>query len=160
MSKIIRLKEKDEVLYPETHASAIEGFKETLLNAVYPLGAVFMSINDVNPETFLGGTWERFANGRTLVGVNEGDSDFVANKTGGSKTHTHDLDAYAQMQISSTYLGAKTRTGTYTANVKATSFSGIAETAAKDQGVNISGKATSASSLQPYQTVYIWKRTA
>ncbi|MHC5215392.1 phage baseplate protein [Enterococcus sp. LJL128] len=150
---------------PDYHVPINDNFSKlgasiaALIDVFYPVGSIYQSEKADDPASFMGGTWTRIK-GRVLVGVDESDSDFVANKTGGSKTHTHDLDAYAQMQISATYLGAKTRSGTYTANVKASSFTGVADTAAKDQGVNISGKATSASSLQPYQTVYIWKRTA
>ena len=33
--------------------------KTDLLNWIYPVGSIYMSVNDVSPSTFLGGTWER-----------------------------------------------------------------------------------------------------
>lgn len=45
-----------------------------LLNYIYPVGSVYLSVNNVSPQTFLGGTWVRFAKGRALVGVDENDS--------------------------------------------------------------------------------------
>ena len=39
-----------------------------LLDFVYPIGSVYININDVNPNILLGGSWERIAQGRTLFG--------------------------------------------------------------------------------------------
>lgn len=47
-----------------------------LLNKIYPVGSIYMSVNDVSPEEFLGGTWERWSQGRVPVGVDENDEDF------------------------------------------------------------------------------------
>lgn len=56
----------------------------------FPVGTVYTSITNVNPSKYFGGTWEAFAQGRTLVGVNTSDTDFnTVKKTGGNKTHTH-----------------------------------------------------------------------
>lgn len=30
-----------------------------ILNAVYPVGSLYLTTNDINPSTFLGGTWEK-----------------------------------------------------------------------------------------------------
>lgn len=56
----------------------------------FPVGTVYTSVTNVNPSKYFGGTWEAFAQGRTLVGVNSSDTDFnTVKKTGGNKTHTH-----------------------------------------------------------------------
>ena len=56
---------------------------------LYPVGSIYMSINSKNPSELFGGTWERIAKGKTLVGVDESDTDFnTSQKTGGEKTHT------------------------------------------------------------------------
>ena len=56
---------------------------------LYPIGSIYMSIQDTNPSVFFGGTWERIAKGKTLVGVDENDTDFnTSSKTGGEKVHT------------------------------------------------------------------------
>ena len=36
----------------------------SLLNAIYPVGSIYMSVNNVSPETFLGGTWQTFGAGK------------------------------------------------------------------------------------------------
>lgn len=104
---------------------------------IYPIGAIYMSINSTNPGDIFGGTWERIANGRTLVGVDENDTDFnVPSKTGGSKTNTH-------------------------SHRKGNNISTVANAA----GHFVIGDTndvvpTTISILQPYYTCYIWVRTA
>ena len=53
----------------------------------FPVGAIYMSTNSANPSTFwTGTTWQAFATGKTIVGIDAGDTDFNSvNKTGGSK---------------------------------------------------------------------------
>lgn len=55
---------------------------------VFPIGSIYMTIDSsFNPATNFGGTWERFAEGRTIFGVKSGDSDFfTASNNGGAKT--------------------------------------------------------------------------
>ena len=61
----------------------------TIVDLIYPVGSIYMSVNNVNPSTFLGGTWETWGSGQVPVGVNPNDSDFsIAEKTGGSKSVT------------------------------------------------------------------------
>ena len=66
--------------------------KESLLIA-FPIGTIIESENPVNPSTYLGGTWEAYAEGKVTVGIDANDSDFdTVGKTGGSKElqqHNH-----------------------------------------------------------------------
>ena len=55
---------------------------------LYPIGSIYINIQDTNPSDFFGGTWERIAKGKTLVGVDENDPMFNESLiTGGEKTH-------------------------------------------------------------------------
>lgn len=74
-----------------------------ILDLVYPVGSIYMSVNNISPATFLGGTWEVWGSGKTPVGVNASDTEFdTVEKSGGSKTmtisssnlptHTHTYD--------------------------------------------------------------------
>lgn len=42
---------------------------ESILSMVYPVGSVYISVNDVSPAAFLGGTWEKISQGRVLQGA-------------------------------------------------------------------------------------------
>lgn len=64
----------------------------TTLNSIYPVGSVYISLTSTNPGTYLRGTWEQFAQGRTLIGVGSGNDgentqSFTVNNTGGKYKH-------------------------------------------------------------------------
>lgn len=65
----------------------------SIKSAMYPVGSVYITYNNVNPGTFLGGTWVQFGQGRTLVGEGTGNDgstsmSFTANDTGGEYIHS------------------------------------------------------------------------
>ena len=66
-----------------------------ILNLVYPVGSLYLSTVSTNPGTLIGGTWEAYATGRTLVGIDANQTEFkTAGGTGGSKalqSHTHSI---------------------------------------------------------------------
>ena len=65
--------------------TAVEDFK----NQIYPVGSIYISVNNVNPSTLFGGTWVAFGTGKTLVGVDTSDADFdKVEESHGSKTKT------------------------------------------------------------------------
>ena len=130
---------------------------KSFLDAVYPVGSIYMSVKATNPGTLFGGTWAAIAQGRTLVGVNTSDNDFkTPEKTGGEKTHK--LTIAEMPSHSHKYINGQTGSlswadggiwigdGTYTT----VNFSDISST----------GGNQSHNNLQPYFTCYIWKRTA
>lgn len=62
------------------------------LNKIFPVGAVYITYDKKNPGTFLGGTWEQFGQGRTLVGEGTGNDgstsmSFTSNSSGGEYFH-------------------------------------------------------------------------
>lgn len=59
-----------------------------ILNALYPVGAIYLSVNSTNPSTFFGGTWEQIKD-RFLIGAG---NTYALNSTGGSTTHTLTTD--------------------------------------------------------------------
>ena len=82
--------ENGEKISPVTSVDSIyteDGKK--LLDALHPVGSIYLSTSSTNPSTYFGGTWERFANGQVLVGVDTQETEFnTVQKTGGNKTHT------------------------------------------------------------------------
>ena len=68
--------------------------KEEILNLVYPVGSIYMSTNNTNPSDIFGGSWVRFANGKTIFSVDESDNQKNFNfseKTGGKLEHRHNF---------------------------------------------------------------------
>ena len=39
------------------------------LAKLYPVGSIYLSVNDTDPGTFIGGTWELVGSGKTLWGA-------------------------------------------------------------------------------------------
>lgn len=55
-----------------------------LAGQLYPVGSIYMNVNNVEPSAIFGGSWERMPSGRMLV--NSGDG-FNLNEVGGEKEH-------------------------------------------------------------------------
>lgn len=87
----LMVQEKDGVYYFER---VLEDLRiSNIINLIYPVGSVYTSVSDRNPSIWLGGTWVPFGAGRTLVGVDTGQSEFNSvEKPGGHKalqSHNH-----------------------------------------------------------------------
>lgn len=67
-----------------TLSEVFETFKSSFLNLVYPIGAVYISINSTSPATLFGGTWEAIKD-RFLLSAG---SSYSVGSTGGEATHT------------------------------------------------------------------------
>ena len=62
---------------------------KTIWDMIYPVGSIYLSINNANPGTIFGGTWASWGTGRVPVGVDTAQTEFnTVQKTGGAKTHT------------------------------------------------------------------------
>lgn len=127
----------------------------SILSAMYPVGSVYINASvATNPGTLLGfGTWTAFGAGKVLVGLNAADEDFdTAEETGGAKT----------VDISHTHTGttdvanAGTGANSYVQGDSGThaDWSLITHDFTTD-----SGGSETQSVVQPYITVYMWKRT-
>lgn len=55
-----------------------------LAGQLYPIGSIYMNVNNVEPSTIFGGSWERMPSGRMLI--NSGDG-FNLGQIGGEKEH-------------------------------------------------------------------------
>jgi hypothetical protein len=147
----------------------------TILNTIYPIGSIYTNAtNSTNPGTLLGfGTWVAFGAGRVMVGFNASDPLFdTAEETGGSKdavvvshTHTttitdpgHDHDYNMPVAISpgagGSFGGGDGNLNTQRQVDMPKSTTGISV------AVNSTGSSGTDANIQPYITVYMWKRTA
>lgn len=58
--------------------------KAEIINMIYPVGAIYMSVNAASPATLFGGTWERIQDTFLLAA----GSAYAAGATGGEAEHT------------------------------------------------------------------------
>lgn len=87
-NKKIQLKDKDgNNVYPEI-------VKQCILDVVYPVGSIYISVNGTSPEKLFGGTWAKI-NGRFLVGTGTATDRIGTSRTfnlwetGGLFNHNH-----------------------------------------------------------------------
>lgn len=122
------------------------------LSVVYPIGSIYISVVSTNPNTLFGfGTWTAFGTGRTLVGVDTGQTEFdTVEETGGSKTHT----------LTVAEMPAHTHTTAVAGPTNADFGIGRTEVGSNPVTSSSTGGGGAHNNLQPYITVYMWKRTA
>lgn len=128
---------------------------QNIINKIYPVGSIFITTVNTNPSTYLGGTWVEFATGKTLVGIDTNDTDFdTVEETGGEKTHKLTLTEIPSHNHKATvyYNSATGGNGFWGSNATGTAYT-IA-------GTQSAGGSGAHNNLQPYITVYMFKRTA
>ena len=126
------------------------------VSPAFPIGGIFISVVATDPATLLGyGTWTAFGTGRTLVGIDTGQTEFdVVEETGGEKTHTLSTAELPAHRHGVTAGGLTQHGG---ANVKLQTAGG---SNTWDNETEDAGSGTAHNNLQPYIVVYMWKRTA
>jgi hypothetical protein len=131
------------------------------LSAVYPIGAIFTTVtayaNSAAVVAVIGGTtWVSFAAGKMLVGLDSGDADFdTVEETGGAKTHTlttNEMPAHTHSFNQHAGDGANNTINQLNTTDETAQFS--------DFTTDATGGGAAHSIMNPYITVYMWKRTA
>ena len=153
-NKKIQLKDKDgNNVYPEI-------VKQCILDVVYPVGSIYLIVNNTNPGTLFGGTWQQIKDAFLL---SAGDKH-TAGDTGGEETHelkvnempahSHDLQAWNKDDSGSLSRWAINNLVWY-GNIK-----GEGKTNYWVGGTTRVGGGQAHNNMPPYITVYVWKRTA
>ena len=143
----------------------------------YPVGSIYISVNNTNPGTLFGGTWEQIKDTFLLAC---GDA-YINGKTGGRANHKHptsehkltieEMPSHSHQQkpishsngsvtinCSGHYLNDNTNVWT---NGRTNHLLSWPDTGANGGGKPHShGDTGSANHLPPYLAVYVWKRTA
>jgi hypothetical protein len=154
---------------------ATTAFVTSATQALYPVGSIYINATDsTNPGTLLGfGTWSAFGAGRVPVGFDASDALFdTAEETGGSKdaivvshTHTATSTVTDPGHIHTAVKGSNDNSAGTTFDTS-TDNVGSLNTNSATTGITVATTVASAGSsgvnanLQPYITVYMWKRTA
>lgn len=125
----------------------------TFIDKIYPVGSIYMSVNNVSPQSFIGGTWVAWGAGRVPVGVDPNDTSFnTVEKKGGEKAHTLTVDEMPSHNHGAYYTGSSTGDKYY-------NWYGATGNAMTYDAIDRGGGGAH-NNLQPYITCYMWKRTA
>lgn len=149
------------------------------IDDVYPVGSIYMNVNNVNPNTLFGGTWVALQD-KFLIGAG---NEYTAGVTGGSKYlqahshsipslsgstgnaggHTHqigaDRDAYYK-STGSCYSVHNTGPSGAGYLINTTTVGDHSHTVTTNASNTGSAGSGNAENMPPYLPVYIWKRTA
>lgn len=157
-------------------AKTLAGLTE-LLKKLNPIGKVWTSTDPTNPRDILGfGTWEAMPAGRVLLAQGKSDwgTTYEAGSTGGEATHTNTINEMP----SHNHVGSTNATGSHTHSIDDVKYragmigsDGSARVSGQKQTgsagnhthtvtINDTGGNQPHNNMQPYISVYMWKRTA
>ena len=142
---------------------------ETNFDEIYPVGSIYMSVNNTNPSTLFGGTWSQIT-GRFLLGVGIPDANTDnyfgymsgitysagAGSKGGQDYHTLTVN---EMPNHSHYNGCGNFWDWGQGGDRMLIGSGYGYTIGTPDGYYIGGNQAH-NNMPPYFAVYIWQRTA
>lgn len=170
-----RVKTSAQDLYGTVPVASGGTGKTILADAFYPVGSIYMSVNNVDPTTLFGGTWERIKD-RFLLSA--GDT-YAAGAEGGSENHKHGAgDLAAEISINTNTSLSGVPAGTFlsmdevnrsvaTDRHTVVSSTDVAVTRdnaktliASKYATKVSGETAESSNMPPYLSVYMWKRIA
>lgn len=143
-----------------------DGTSTSIIDLIYPVGSIYMSVNSADPGTLFGGTWQQIKD-RFLLSA--GDT-YAAGKTGGSANavvvkHLHQpstgdgFNVYMSGTVERVRLGTSTASSARYAivgkkNASSADASGLRYASSTDyNGVDGAGK-----NMPPYLAVYVWQR--
>lgn len=138
---------------------------KTLLDTVYPVGAVYISASSTSPASLFGGTWEQIEN-RFLLAAG---SSYTAGNTGGEATHkltANEIPSHTHALRANTSWGESETLGAWKQYVSSgilmdagSSGTTITTSYYYDVAQPVGGGAAH-NNMPPYLVVYMWKRTA
>ena len=174
-----------DVNYPSEKLvkDTIDSLPTYMLDLIYPVGSIYMSVNSTSPSLLFGGRWVQISQGRTIIGQGTGtDSNseqitFANGDTGGEYNHTSSTNEIPSHTHNSKSLTGSARIQQY--NGSASSTTGIISQTSNNynlgqvSGSNFGsttitvnaththdsvGDGQSHNNIQPYFVCYIWKR--
>ena len=147
-----------------------------LIDKIYHVGAIYISLDPTDPGTFLGGTWEQIKD-KFLLAASE---TYQAGAVGGSAdavvvSHTHTQAAHSHGTGDTSHKNFPASSATIY-NDNAALMSGSGQTYPYSKGdstwanrtatssvtpkINSAGEDGTGKNMPPYLAVYMWKRTA
>ena len=141
--------------------------KSRLLDIIYPVGSVYMSVQNVSPEDFIGGVWEQIQ-GQFLLAAS---STYPAGSTGGEATHTlsqEEMPRHYHLTMAPNKNNKNHQTTTYGGVLPSVEWqNAVGVGVSSDFLANTNnvpsdcytGGSKAHNNMPPYLAVYMWKRT-
>lgn len=138
----------------------------------YPIGSIYLSWDNTNPQTFMGGTWVRMAEGRGLFGIGYSTGkDGYKGQVGeheefGSWKHTITTDEMPSHSHNLAHMEAVREAGGYGLVSGAVGFvdraivQGDYYNSKRYSTTTATGSGNSFYTVSPYIGIYVWRRTA
>ena len=131
----------------------------TAVSEAYPVGSIYLSVNNTNPSTLFGGVWQQIKDTFLLAA---GDT-YTAGSTGGEATHTltkqempaHDHKGPARYDNDYVDNFPVASTGSYPQAIGA-----VPTASSHTLTLTSNGGGQAHNNMPPYLTVYMWQRTA
>lgn len=185
-SEIKTMKEKIET--SQNDIQSLNTSMNNILNLVYPIGSIYMSVNSVNPSNIFGGEWQQIEDKFLLAS----GSEHQGGTTGGEETHTlsesempthkHDVSTVSSgggttdwesdhthgvYYVTDNATGGSERrlgnSGAYNGSSASTLPAGGHSHSTPNHNHTISeankGSSSPHNNMPPYLAVYVWKRT-
>ena len=175
-----KVSEKDKTLeIADSWGLEVHGKK--LIDYIYPIGSIYLSVNSTSPATLFGGSWTQLKD-RFLLGAG---STYSSGATGGAATHklsvaempshAHDTPFFNNMtnngEMKSDFIGVFGKGVTASQALKDTGQTSTMEmwwinqtnTAEGNESAYLTsakGSGSAHNNMPPYLVVYMWKRTA
>lgn len=147
--------------------------EKSIFDLIYPVGSIYMAVNNVNPQTLFGGTWVSWGSGRVPTGVDTTQTEFnTVEKTGGAKAHALSKAEMPNVTGEITPHGSETGSNLWSPTgcfggsaINATHYRQPTEPVSGAHSIgkikfNNGGENKAHNNLPPYITCYMWKRTA
>jgi hypothetical protein len=136
----------------------INNLKE-LINIIYPVGSIYMSVNSTSPQTLFGGTWTQLKD-RFLLGAG---STYSNGATGGAATHkltTNEMPSHNHALNNFNGAGNTLKRGVmYGWDLKHGDLNYQNFNNPNIWSADVGGNQAH-NNMPPYLVVYMWKRTA
>ena len=149
----------------------IDNIIEQFFNRIYPVGSIYMSVNNVSPGTLFGGTWQKIENQFLLAS----GSSYSLGSTGGAATVTLAQSQIPNYTIANLPAIVSENHRNWNNNGLADASLGSPTTSKKGIGNNgnwissgtqwgwtikTNGGGQAHNNMPPYLVVNVWKRTA
>ena len=148
-----RIAEGMAVRLPADTKVGEKSVKTIAVDAVYPVGSIYMNVSSTSPATLFGGTWVQIKDTFLLAAGNT----YAAGETGGEREHTLTLNeipnhdhtygaaAWAVKAFTSRWGGSDGNTGAFVNEA---------------QQLYARGGGAAHNNMPPYLAVYVWQRVA